>query len=63
VSSLLIGMYGRVIRRLRGLTNTTVNKEPKWRHRGHELTTGYHPTTYGNGNASSAARRPPVAAR
>jgi hydrogenase small subunit len=52
VSSLLIGMYGRIIRKLRGLTNTTVNKEPKWRHRGGELTTGYHPTTYG-----PAARR------
>ncbi len=24
-----------------------VNKEPKWRHRGPQLTTGYHPTTYG----------------
>ena len=42
----LIGMYGRVIRGLRGITNDTVNKEPKWRHRGPELTTGYHPTTY-----------------
>ncbi len=29
-------------------TNDTVNKEPKWRHRGAELTTGYHPTTYGH---------------
>src|SRR5215472_15087918 len=46
VSGGLIGLYGRVIRGLRGLTNDTVNKEPKWRHRGRELDTGYHPTTY-----------------
>ncbi len=47
VSSTLVGAYGRMMRWLRGLTNTTVNKEPKWRHRGTTLTTGYHPTTYG----------------
>jgi hydrogenase small subunit len=49
MSSTLINAYGRVIRSLRSMTNTTVNKEPKWRHRGTVLTTGYHPTTY-NGN-------------
>ncbi len=48
VSSNLIGIYGRIIRGLRSLTNDTVNKEPSWRHRGRELTTGYHPTTYAN---------------
>ena len=32
--------YGSVIRRLRGITMKTVDKEPKWRHTG-ELTTGY----------------------
>jgi hydrogenase small subunit len=31
---------------MRGITNTTVNKEPKWRHSGRKLTTGYQPTTY-----------------
>jgi hydrogenase small subunit len=46
VSSTLIGWYGRVIRGLRALTNDTVNHEPKWRHAGPRLTTGYHPTTY-----------------
>jgi hydrogenase small subunit len=46
VSSGLVAIYGKVIRALRGLTNDTVNKEPKWRHRGRELDTGYHPTTY-----------------
>jgi hydrogenase small subunit len=30
------------------MTNDTVNKEPRWRHRGRQLTTGYHPTTYGH---------------
>ena len=50
LSSTTIGIYGRIIRALRGLTNDTVNKEPKWRHPGRELTTGYQPTTYGNGH-------------
>ena len=48
LSSTLISVYGKVIRGLRSLTNDTVNKEPKWRHRGRQLTTGYHPTTYGH---------------
>ena len=30
-----------MIRKLRSITNTTVNKEPKWRHNRDELTTGY----------------------
>jgi hydrogenase small subunit len=33
--------YGRVIRNLRSLTNLSGNQEPKWRHRGPALTTGY----------------------
>jgi hypothetical protein len=53
LSSALVSMYGRVVRNLRGITNSTVNKEPKWRHRGRELTTGYHPTSYGNGGVRS----------
>ena len=47
LSSALVSWYGRVIRNLRSITNSTVNKEPKWRRRGHELTTGYRPSTYG----------------
>jgi hydrogenase small subunit len=43
VSSNLIGVYGKTIRRLRSITNKTVNKEPKWRHNKPELTTGYDP--------------------
>ena len=46
VSSFLVGMYGRLIRNLRGLTNRSINREPKWRHRGTHLNTGYQPTTY-----------------
>jgi hydrogenase small subunit len=42
-SSLLSGGYGTLIRRMRGITNRTVNKEPKWRHNRDELTTGYQP--------------------
>jgi hydrogenase small subunit len=47
LSSTAIGLfYGRAIRALRSMTNTTVNKEPKWRHTGSNLTTGYHPRSY-----------------
>jgi len=43
VSTNTIGAYGAVIRKLRSMTNDTVNKETKWRHTGPELTTGYRP--------------------
>nr|MDQ2899151.1 hydrogenase expression protein HypE [Acidobacteriota bacterium] len=46
VSSTAISPYGATIRALRHITNHTVNKEPKWRHTGRRLTTGYQPTTY-----------------
>jgi hydrogenase small subunit len=46
LSSSMVSMYGRIVRKLRSFTNITVNAEPKWRHRGPQLTTGYHPTTY-----------------
>ena len=43
LSGMLVRPYGKLIRTLRGLTNRTVNKEPKWRHNREELTTGYNP--------------------
>ena len=43
LSSGVSGAYGGVIRKLRSITNHTVNQEPKWRHTGSELTTGYKP--------------------
>ena len=43
LSSSMTKVYGAMIRRLRSMTNTTVNKEPKWRHSRDELTTGYNP--------------------
>jgi hydrogenase small subunit len=43
LSTAMTKAYGTMIRRLRSLTNTTVNKEPKWRHNKQELTTGYDP--------------------
>lgn len=49
VSSGAVGFYGRTIRALRGITNTTVNKEPKWRHPGSHLTTGYRPESVERG--------------
>jgi hydrogenase small subunit len=43
VSSTFSKAYGTMIRKLRSITNTTLNKEPKWRHNKRELTTGYDP--------------------
>jgi hydrogenase small subunit len=43
VSSAALGLYGPVIRKLRSITNRTVNKEPKWRHNRDLLTSGYEP--------------------
>jgi len=41
LSSMLISPYGALIRALRGMTNRTANKEPKWHHNRPALTTGY----------------------
>jgi hydrogenase small subunit len=41
VSTAATGLYGNVIRNLRTVTARTLDKEPKWRHRERELTTGY----------------------
>ena len=46
LSSTVAVSYGRMMRALRSITNNTANKEPKWRHPGPKLTTGYQPTTY-----------------
>jgi len=46
VSGVGIAAYGKTIRILRSITNSTVNKEPKWRRPGKNLGTGYQPTTY-----------------
>jgi hydrogenase small subunit len=43
VSSSMSQAYGMLIRRLRGITNTALNREPKWRHKRPELTSGYNP--------------------
>jgi hydrogenase small subunit len=43
LSSMLGKPYGRLIRTLRGITNGTVNSEPKWRKRGEAITSGYDP--------------------
>ncbi|MET0643399.1 MAG: hydrogenase expression protein HypE, partial [Candidatus Binatia bacterium] len=41
VSAGISRVYGKLVRGLRGITERTVDKEPKWRHRGKELSTGY----------------------
>jgi hydrogenase small subunit len=43
MSSALIRPYGTLIRKLRSLTNSTANKEPRWHHNGQTLTSGYTP--------------------
>jgi hydrogenase small subunit len=43
ISSSLVAPYGRLIRRLRSLTNKLANEEPRWHHNGSHLTTGYNP--------------------
>jgi hydrogenase small subunit len=42
-SSATVKAYGTMVRQLRKITNHTLNKEPRWRHKGQELTTGYAP--------------------
>jgi hydrogenase small subunit len=46
LSSAAVGWYGKAISALRSITNSTLNKEPKWRHTRPELTTGYRPRSY-----------------
>ncbi|MEO6417788.1 MAG: hydrogenase expression protein HypE, partial [Polyangiaceae bacterium] len=43
VSTRASGIYGAVIRSLRGFTERTLDEEPKWRKRTNELMTGYQP--------------------
>jgi hydrogenase small subunit len=47
ISSAVSGAYGVLVRKLRNLTNKTVNTEPKWHHNRPELTSGYQPTRTG----------------
>ena len=51
-------MYGALIRSLRASPTSTVNKEPKWRHNGRRLTSGYDPRWTGleGGNVEVTAR-------
>jgi hydrogenase small subunit len=46
LSSTIVVTYGSLIRSLRSITSASGNREPKWRHRGPKLTTGYQPTSY-----------------
>ncbi len=43
VSTGVATSWGVVLRRLRAITNSSVNHEPKWRHNRGELTTGFNP--------------------
>jgi hydrogenase small subunit len=44
LSTAASGLYGKAIRTLRHITTNTVDKEPKWRSKGRELTTGANRT-------------------
>jgi hydrogenase small subunit len=49
ISSNTVRPYGFVMRNLRKITESTLNKEPKWRHNEPKITTGYdaaHPGKY-----------------
>jgi hydrogenase small subunit len=41
ISSAVSTATGSVIRTMRNFTTSTLDKEPKWRHKGRTLTTGY----------------------
>ena len=56
-SSSLVGSYGKLIRSLRAITNAAVSREPKWRHPGRELTTGYDMANYSNGHGNGQEKR------
>ncbi len=43
LSSALVKGYGPFIRTMRAITNRSANREPRWRHNGPALTTGYDP--------------------
>jgi hydrogenase small subunit len=43
LSATLIKPYGALVRALRGFTNRTANREPKWHHNRPALSTGYNP--------------------
>ena len=43
LSTTVVQAWGGPLRGLRKLTNDKVNKEPSWRHKGKQLTTGYTP--------------------
>jgi len=40
LSTAAVGAYGKTIRRLRSMTEHTLDREPKWRRKGSVLTTG-----------------------
>lgn len=54
LSSQAVATYGKAIHALRQFTQTSLNKEPAWRQRGAELTTGYTTKTYKNEQHGSA---------
>src|SRR5262249_16782386 len=57
VSTRMATILGSTVRTLRGFTEHTLDAEPKWRHRGSELTTGYRPTWRGRVGERGTAKK------
>src|SRR5689334_2637116 len=47
LSSMLLKPYGVFVRTLRGFTNRSINREPRWHHNRTQLTSGYDPRWQG----------------
>jgi hydrogenase small subunit len=43
LSSMIVRPYGAFIRRMRAITNSGANREPKWRQNNDALISGYSP--------------------
>ncbi|HZV01715.1 MAG TPA: hydrogenase expression protein HypE [Planctomycetota bacterium] len=53
-SATAVFTYGKVVRALRNFTQWRKNKEPRWRHTGDHLTTGYRPRSFDGKRQKSA---------
>jgi hydrogenase small subunit len=58
MSSAAILMYGRTVRALRNFTKSSLDREPSWRNRKPELSSGYQPTTYAGAKSANEKETP-----
>ena len=57
VSTMASGLYGNLVRRLRKVTEHTLDDEPQWRSPGNKLLTGYKQNWRYEGRAAAVAPR------